>query len=45
MQRRAYKKYMAGEKSGMTAEKALKLEEIDFCFDASSRFNGQKRRT
>mmetsp|Transcript_42954 Transcript_42954/g.77248 ORF Transcript_42954/g.77248 Transcript_42954/m.77248 type:complete len:94 (-) Transcript_42954:310-591(-) len=38
MQRIAYKKFKAGEKSTMTVEKALKLTEVGFCFDASARF-------
>ena len=38
MQRVAYKKFKAGEKSTMTVEKALKLTEVGFCFDASARF-------
>ncbi|KAL7538258.1 hypothetical protein ACHAXR_008412 [Thalassiosira sp. AJA248-18] len=41
MQRVAYKRFKAGdEKSSMTAEKALKLSEAGFCFDASARFKG-----
>ncbi len=41
MQRIAYKKLKAGEKSTMTAEKALRLAEVGFCFDASARFSGK----
>jgi hypothetical protein len=42
-QRVHYKKFKAGEKSQMTAEKALRLTEIGFCFNASDRFRGNKR--
>jgi hypothetical protein len=38
-----YKKFKAGEKSQMTAEKALRLTEVGFCFNASDRFRGNKR--
>jgi hypothetical protein len=42
MQRVAYKKFKAGEKSTLTAEKALKLAEVGFCFEASDRFKCSK---
>jgi len=42
-QRVHYKKFKAGEKSAMTAEKALRLTEMGFCFNASDRFRGNKR--
>lgn len=42
-QRVHYKKYKEGQKSQMTAEKALKLTEIGFCFNASDRYRGNKR--
>ena len=42
-QRVHYKKFKAGEKSQMTAEKALRLTEVGFCFNASDRFRGNKR--
>mmetsp|Transcript_33806 Transcript_33806/g.73100 ORF Transcript_33806/g.73100 Transcript_33806/m.73100 type:complete len:1083 (+) Transcript_33806:113-3361(+) len=42
-QRVHYKKYKEGHKSQMTAEKALKLTEIGFCFNASDRYRGNKR--
>eukprot|EP00581_Thalassiosira_minuscula_P031978 CAMPEP_0183785432 /NCGR_PEP_ID=MMETSP0739-20130205/66501_1 /TAXON_ID=385413 /ORGANISM="Thalassiosira miniscula, Strain CCMP1093" /LENGTH=507 /DNA_ID=CAMNT_0026029435 /DNA_START=1 /DNA_END=1524 /DNA_ORIENTATION=- len=45
MQRIAYKKFKAGEKSTITAEKALKLSEIGFCFDASDRFKTSSSQT
>mmetsp|Transcript_16729 Transcript_16729/g.36213 ORF Transcript_16729/g.36213 Transcript_16729/m.36213 type:complete len:613 (+) Transcript_16729:145-1983(+) len=38
-QRTGYRKMKAGEKSPMTTEKALKLSEIGFVFDASDRWN------
>ncbi len=38
-----YKKYKNGQTSQMTAEKALKLTEIGFCFNASDRYRGNKR--
>ena len=39
MQRVAHKKWKAGDqKAKMTAEKALKLREIGFCFDASAKW-------
>jgi len=37
-QRTAYRKFKAAEKSSMSAEKALKLPEIGFVFDASDRW-------
>lgn len=40
MQRVDAKKFKDGKKSAMTAEKILKLTQLDFCFDASARFNG-----
>lgn len=42
-QRVHYKKFKDGQKSQMTAEKALKLTEIGFCFNASDRYRGNKR--
>lgn len=42
-QRVHYKKFKEGGKSQMTAEKALKLTEIGFCFNASDRYRGNKR--
>ena len=42
-QRVHYKKYKNGQKSQMTAEKALRLTEIGFCFNASDRYRGNKR--
>ena len=42
-QRVHYRKYKAGEKSQMTAEKALRLTEVGFCFNASDRYRGNKR--
>ncbi|KAL9185833.1 hypothetical protein ACHAXT_003610 [Thalassiosira profunda] len=42
-QRVHYKKYKEGQKSQMTAEKALRLTEIGFCFNASDRYRGNKR--
>mmetsp|Transcript_34344 Transcript_34344/g.82135 ORF Transcript_34344/g.82135 Transcript_34344/m.82135 type:complete len:330 (-) Transcript_34344:24-1013(-) len=40
MQRVAHKKWKAGDqKASMTAEKALKLREIGFCFDASANWS------
>ena len=42
-QRVHYKRYKAGTKSQTTAEKALRLTEIGFCFDASDRYRGTKR--
>ena len=42
-QRVHYKKYKEGSKSQMTAERALKLTEIGFCFNASDRYRGNKR--
>ena len=42
-QRVHYKKYKEGQKSQMMAEKALKLTEIGFCFNASDRYRGNKR--
>lgn len=42
-QRVQYKKYKEGLKSQMTAEKALKLTEAGFCFNASDRYRGNKR--
>ncbi|KAL7499616.1 hypothetical protein ACHAWT_007540, partial [Skeletonema menzelii] len=44
-QRVQYKKFKRGEQSQMTAEKALKLSEIGFCFDAAERFRGNKVNT
>jgi len=44
MQRVAYKKFQAGEKSTMTSEKALRLMEIGFCFDASANWSGSKQK-
>ena len=41
-QRVNYKRFKNGEKSQMTAEKALKLSEIGFCFDAGDRFRGTR---
>jgi len=41
-QRVHYKKLKKGEQSQMTAEKALKLSEIGFCFDAGDRFRGSR---
>lgn len=41
-QRVHYKKFKKGEQSQMTAEKALKLSEIGFCFDAAERFRGSR---
>lgn len=41
-QRVHYKKFKKGEPSQMTAEKALKLSEIGFCFDAAERFRGSR---
>ena len=41
-QRVHYKKFKKGEQSQMTAEKALKLSEIGFCFDAADRFRGSR---
>lgn len=43
-QRVHYKKFKKGKPSQMTAEKALKLSEIGFCFDAGDRFRGGKAR-
>ena len=43
-QRVNYKKFKAGTPSQMTTEKALKLTEIGFCFNASDKFRGNKRR-
>jgi len=42
-QRVHYKKYKEGQKSQINAEKALKLTEIGFCFNASDRYRGNKR--
>mmetsp|Transcript_40343 Transcript_40343/g.66070 ORF Transcript_40343/g.66070 Transcript_40343/m.66070 type:complete len:532 (-) Transcript_40343:140-1735(-) len=42
-QRVHYKKYKEGQKSQMTAERALKLTELGFCFNASDRYRGNKR--
>jgi len=42
-QRVHYKKYKEGHKSQINAEKALKLTEIGFCFNASDRYRGNKR--
>jgi len=44
MQRIAYKKFKAGEKSTMTPEKALQLTEAGFCFDASEKMGGARRK-
>lgn len=41
-QRVHYKKFKRGEPSQMTAEKALRLSEIGFCFDAAERFRGTR---
>jgi len=44
-QRTGYKKMKAEKKSPLTADKALKLSEIGFGFDASGRWNkGDKAR-
>jgi len=43
MQRVDAKKFKDGKKSAMTAEKILKLTQLDFCFDASARFNGSDK--
>ena len=43
-QRVHYKRFKKGEPSQMTAEKALKLSEIGFCFDAGERFRGSNSR-
>ena len=42
-QRVNYKKLKEGKPTAMTAEKALKLTEIGFCFNASDRFRGNKQ--
>jgi hypothetical protein len=44
MQRIAYKKFRAGEKSTMKLEQALQLSEAGFCFDASAKMGGGPRR-
>lgn len=43
-QRVHYKRFKAGTKSQMTTEKALRLTEIGFCFNASDRYRGNKSR-
>ena len=42
-QRVNYKKFKGGRPSTMTAEKAIRLAEISFCFDASARFGKNKK--
>lgn len=42
-QRVHYKKFKRGEKSQMNAERALKLSEIGFVFDAGDRFRGSNK--
>ncbi len=42
-QRVNYKKFKDGKPTPMTAEKALKLTEIGFCFNAADRFRGNKQ--
>jgi hypothetical protein len=42
-QRVHYKRYKEGKKTQMTPERALKLTEIGFCFNASDRFRGNKK--
>jgi hypothetical protein len=39
-QRKQYKKLKSGKKSSLTAERALKLAELGFCFDASGKKGG-----
>ena len=42
LQKKEYKKLKAGKKSLLTTERVCKLNEIEFCFDASSRKSGNR---